>query len=58
MADRSLPHSSRTGYYGQDADGSYDLFVMVNSADVSLERSRPSAVRSAGAVLLGSCSPA
>ncbi len=33
LAGRKLPHSIRTGYYDQDADGSYDLFVMVNSAD-------------------------
>ncbi|WP_405428276.1 hypothetical protein [Streptomyces erythrochromogenes] len=33
LAGRDLPHSVRTGYYDQDADGSYDLFVMVNSAD-------------------------
>ncbi len=33
LAGRELPHSMRTGYYDQDADGSYDLFVLVNSAD-------------------------
>ncbi|MFE9482843.1 hypothetical protein ACFYNM_30055 [Streptomyces spororaveus] len=33
LAGRKLPHSMRTGYYDQDADGSYDLFVLVNSAD-------------------------
>ncbi|MGW7328857.1 hypothetical protein ACWGIU_09725 [Streptomyces sp. NPDC054840] len=33
LADRKLPHSMRTGYYDQDANGSYDLFVLVNSAD-------------------------
>lgn len=32
LAGRKLPHSTRTGYYDQDADGSYDLFVLVNSA--------------------------
>lgn len=33
LAGRELPHSMRTGYYDQDADGSLDLFVLVNSAD-------------------------
>lgn len=33
LAGRKLPHSLRTGYYDQDADGTYDLFVLVNSAD-------------------------
>ncbi|MEU6310688.1 hypothetical protein [Streptomyces sp. NPDC047014] len=33
LAGRELPHSMRTGYYDQDADGSSDLFVLVNSAD-------------------------
>lgn len=33
LAGRELPHSMRTGYYDQDADGAYDLFVLVNSAD-------------------------
>ncbi|MEW2141078.1 hypothetical protein AB0892_31525 [Streptomyces sp. NPDC005409] len=33
LAGRDLPHSLRTGYYDQDADGSYDLFVLVTSSD-------------------------
>ncbi|AQT70931.1 MULTISPECIES: hypothetical protein [Streptomyces] len=33
LAGRKLPHSLRTGYYDQDADGSSDLLVLVNSAD-------------------------
>ncbi len=33
LAGRELPHSIRTGYYDKDADGSFDLFVLVNSAD-------------------------
>ncbi|MFG2994735.1 hypothetical protein ACGFZK_36480 [Streptomyces sp. NPDC048257] len=33
LAGRELPHSMRTGYYDQDADESFDLFVLVNSAD-------------------------
>ncbi|MGW9068595.1 hypothetical protein ACWGQT_04005 [Streptomyces yangpuensis] len=33
LAGRQLPHSLRTGYYDQDADGTYDLFVLVTSAD-------------------------
>ncbi|MEJ8646095.1 hypothetical protein WKI68_42415 [Streptomyces sp. MS1.HAVA.3] len=33
LAGRELPHSIRTGYYDQDADGLSDLFVLVNSAD-------------------------
>ncbi|MFF8271411.1 hypothetical protein ACF059_29070 [Streptomyces sp. NPDC016562] len=32
LAGRDLPHSIRTGYYDQDADSSYDLFVLVTSA--------------------------
>ncbi|MFI1281028.1 hypothetical protein ACH4U5_09745 [Streptomyces sp. NPDC020858] len=33
LAGRRLPHSVRTGYYDEDADGSLDLFVLVTSAD-------------------------
>lgn len=33
LAGRELPHSMRTGYYDRGADGSFDLFVLVNSAD-------------------------
>ncbi|KOV43770.1 hypothetical protein ADK97_05540 [Streptomyces sp. H021] len=33
LAGRKLPHSMRTGYYDQDADGAFDLFVLVNSSD-------------------------
>ncbi|MEU4732100.1 hypothetical protein [Streptomyces sp. NPDC023588] len=32
LAGRDLPHSLRTGYYDQDADGAYDLFVLVTSS--------------------------
>lgn len=33
LAGRDLPHSIRTGSYDQDADGTYDLFVLVTSSD-------------------------
>ncbi|MFJ9945321.1 hypothetical protein [Streptomyces erythrochromogenes] len=46
LAGRDLPHSIRTGYYDQDADGSYDLFVMVNSADWDPEVAESKATKS------------
>ncbi|MFE5563040.1 hypothetical protein [Streptomyces sp. NPDC056544] len=46
LAGRTLPHSMRTGYYDQDADGSYDLFVLVGSADWDEEFAENKATKS------------
>ncbi|WP_327380540.1 hypothetical protein [Streptomyces sp. NBC_01207] len=46
LAGRKLPHSMRTGYYDQDADGSYDLFVLVGSADWDEEFAENKATKS------------
>ncbi|WP_406737142.1 hypothetical protein OG365_00135 [Streptomyces sp. NBC_00853] len=46
LAGRKLPHSMRTGYYDQDADGSYDLFVLVGSADWDEEVAENKATKS------------